>query len=90
MAIYEIGNKRIVTLRELGGKEIVNLNDGGRLGIIADSDLLIDEKTGEINSLLVPDNKSQFKLFAEKKEIEIPWSTIRKIGNDMIIIELDY
>ncbi|MBS4535997.1 YlmC/YmxH family sporulation protein [Clostridium sp. D2Q-14] len=90
MSIYEIGSQKIVTLSELGGKEIVNLNNGGRLGVIADSDLLIDEKTGKIHSLLVPDNRSQFKLFGEKKEIDIPWNTIRKIGNDMIIIELDY
>lgn len=90
MTIYDIGNKKIVTLRELGGKEIVNLNTGGRLGIIADSDLVIDERTGKIQSLLVPDNRTQFKLFGEKREINIPWGAIRKIGNDMIIIELDY
>ncbi|MBS4539900.1 YlmC/YmxH family sporulation protein [Clostridium sp. D2Q-11] len=90
MAIYEIGNQKIVTLRELGGKEIVNLNTGGRLGIIADSDILIDEKTGKIHSLLVPDNRNQFKFFGEKRELNIPWNTIRRIGDDMIIIELQY
>ncbi|MFA5523371.1 MAG: YlmC/YmxH family sporulation protein [Tissierellales bacterium] len=78
-------------LSELGGKEIVNLNDGGRLGVIADSDLLIDEKSGKILALLVPDRKSQIKIFSfnDRNGIEIPWSSIRKIGNDMIIIELD-
>ncbi len=77
-------------LSKLGGKEIVNLNDGGRLGIIADSDLIIDEKNGKILALLVPDNRGQFKLFtSDRDEIEIPWESIKKIGNDMIIIELD-
>ncbi|MTI48048.1 YlmC/YmxH family sporulation protein [Sporosalibacterium faouarense] len=76
-------------LSKLGGKEIVNLNDGGRLGVIADSDLIIDEKTGRILALLVPDRRSQFKFFGDKYEIEIPWDSIRKIGNDMLIIELD-
>ncbi len=76
-------------LNELGGKEIVNLNDGGRLGIIADSDLIINEKTGEILALLAPDNRTQFSFFGNKNEIEIPWNCIKKIGNDMIIIELD-
>ncbi|MTI70014.1 MAG: YlmC/YmxH family sporulation protein [Firmicutes bacterium] len=76
-------------LHKLGGKEIVNLNDGGRLGVIADSDLIIDEKTGRILALLVPDNRSQISLFKDRSEIEIPWELIRKIGNDMIIIELD-
>ncbi|SDY84830.1 sporulation protein, YlmC/YmxH family [Proteiniborus ethanoligenes] len=78
-------------LSELGGKEIVNLNDGGRLGIVADSDLIIDDKSGKILALLVPDRRSQFRIFSlnDKGGIEIPWSSIRKIGNDMIIIELD-
>ena len=76
-------------LSKLGGKEIVNLNDGGRLGVIADSDLVIDEQSGKILSLLVPDKKNQFALFASKSEIEIPWSSIRKIGNDMIIIDMN-
>ncbi|MGO1367942.1 MAG: YlmC/YmxH family sporulation protein [Senegalia sp. (in: firmicutes)] len=90
MDIYDIGQNKNVTLNELGGKEIVNLNDGGRLGIIADSDILIDETTGNIEALLVPDVRSQFKFFGEKKEITIPWKSIRKIGQDMIIIELKY
>lgn len=88
MDIYDVGAKRNVTLNELGGKEIVNLNDGGRLGVIADSDILIDETTGNIEALLVPDTRTQFKFFGEKKEITIPWKSIRKIGQDMIIIEL--
>ncbi|HHV27285.1 YlmC/YmxH family sporulation protein [Anaerosalibacter bizertensis] len=76
-------------LSELGGKEIVNLNDGGRLGMIADSDVIIDENTGKIISLLLPDKRVQFKLFGEKEEIEIPWDSIKKVGDDMIIVEIE-
>ncbi|AFS78556.1 putative sporulation protein YlmC/YmxH family [Gottschalkia acidurici 9a] len=75
-------------LSELGGKEIVNLNDGGRLGVINDSDLVIDTKNGKILSLLVPD-RNQFRLFGDKDEVEIPWDSIRKIGEDMMIIEFN-
>ncbi len=74
---------------ELAGKEIVNLSDGRRLGILADSDLLIDEKTGKIKALLIPDFKNYFSIFSERDFIEIPWDCVKKIGNDMIIIELD-
>ncbi len=77
-----------ILLSELGGKEIINLNNGQRLGIIADSDIVVDEKTGKILTLLVPENKFQIKLFSDSSTIEIPWHTIRKIGNDMIIVEL--
>ena len=42
-------------LSELGEKEVVNLNNGERLGILSDSDLVIDEGSGKIISILVPD-----------------------------------
>lgn len=76
-------------LSQLGEKEIVNLNNGERLGIMADSDILVDEKTGKIIAFLMPERKLQFKLFGESENIEIPWDSIRKIGNDMIIVELE-
>lgn len=77
-------------LFELGQKEIVNLNNGGRLGLIADSDFLISEETGKIISLLVPEKRLGFRLLGlDTNGTEIPWNTIRKIGFDMVIIELD-
>lgn len=75
-------------LSKLGGKEIVNLNDGGRLGIISNSDLIIDMKSGKIVSFLIPE-RNQFKLFGDKDEIKIPWESIKKIGEDMMIIEFN-
>ncbi|WP_053957383.1 YlmC/YmxH family sporulation protein [Inediibacterium massiliense] len=76
-------------LSKLGGKEIVNLNDGGRLGILAESDLLIDERNGKIKAVLVPDFKNQFSIFHDKNFLEIPWDCVRKIGSDMVIIEME-
>ncbi|SHI78671.1 sporulation protein, YlmC/YmxH family [Geosporobacter subterraneus DSM 17957] len=76
-------------LSKLGGKEIVNLNDGGRLGVLAESDLLVDERNGKIRALLVPDFRNQFSIFSDKSFVEIPWEYVRKIGNDMIIIEME-
>lgn len=76
-------------LSTIGGKEIVNLCDGSRLGIIAESDLLIDERTGKIHALLIPESRGFFSIFSSNALTEIPWNAIRKIGNDMIIIELE-
>jgi len=76
-------------LSQIGGKEIVNLNTGERLGIVAEADLVIDEATGNILKLLIPEERSQFSLFGERGFIEVPWENVRKIGNDMIIIEQD-
>ncbi len=77
-------------LIELGDKEIVNLNNGERLGLISDSDIIIDSETGKIISLLVENKKFGMKFLGlDKDGIEIPWSAIRKIGYDMIIIEFE-
>jgi YlmC/YmxH family sporulation protein len=78
-----------VKFSELGGKEIVNLNDGCRLGSLAESDLLIDEKTGKIKALLVPDARGHFSIFSDRDYIEIPWDCVKKIGSDMMIIEIE-
>ncbi|MCT4594669.1 MAG: YlmC/YmxH family sporulation protein [Anaeromicrobium sp.] len=76
-------------LSELGGKEIVNLTDGARLGMLGECDLLINEKTGKIKAILVPDYKSQFSFFYDRNFLEVPWECVKKIGNDMIIVELE-
>ncbi|NLY47126.1 MAG: YlmC/YmxH family sporulation protein [Tissierella sp.] len=77
-------------LSELGDKEIVNLNNGGRLGLLNDADIIFDKETGKIISLIAPERKLSFKLLGlESNGMEIPWSAIRKIGYDMIIVELD-
>src|SRR5699024_2202653 len=39
---------------EMAKKEIVNIADGSRLGILGQTDLLIDEKTGRIKAILIP------------------------------------
>lgn len=81
---------RNLRLIDLGQKEIVNLNNGGRLGLIADSDFLIDEESGKIISLLVPESRLGLRLLGlDNIETEIPWESIRKIGYDMIIIETE-
>lgn len=81
-----LGKRR---LSEIGGQEIINLYDGGRLGVIADIDLLIDEKTGAIQSLLIPESASFISIFRDKDYIEVPWTSIRKIGQDTLIVEMD-
>ena len=45
----------LMRLSQIGGKEIVNLNTGERLGMVAEADLVIDEATGNILRLLIPE-----------------------------------
>lgn len=39
---------------ELGGKEIIDLDNGERIGVVGQSDLVIDPKTGAILSMIIP------------------------------------
>ncbi|MEW8973463.1 MAG: YlmC/YmxH family sporulation protein [Tissierellaceae bacterium] len=78
-------------LSELGNKEVVNLNNGGRLGLLADADIIFESDTGKIISIVVPEKRMALKILGfENNGMEIPWSAIRKVGYDMIIVEMDF
>lgn len=74
-------------LSSLGEKEIVNLSDGGRFGLLADAELLIDERYGKIKAVLLPDYRYHKGFFSGRNYLQIPWSAIKKIGSDIIIFE---
>lgn len=74
--------------KDISGKEIVNVNQGARLGILGQTDLEIDEKSGQIKSFIIP-NYKWFGLKKEGEEQKIRWNSIKTIGEDMIMIELD-
>ncbi|MBY7143619.1 YlmC/YmxH family sporulation protein [Virgibacillus natechei] len=74
--------------KDISGKEIVNVNQGARLGILGQTDLEINEKSGQIESFIIP-NYKWFGLKKEGEEQKIRWSSIKTIGEDMIMIELD-
>ncbi len=76
-------------LGELAGKEIININDGARLGVIGETDLAIDDETGQVMSIMLPRKGTMLSMFAEKQELIIPWESIKKIGFEVIIVQLD-
>lgn len=76
-------------LYELAGKEIVNIMNGARLGVVGESDMLIDADTGEIMTIILPSKRSFISLWVDKQEVEIPWEAVKKIGSEVIIVELD-
>lgn len=77
-----------VRLSELIGKDIVNIQNGGRLGTVADSDLVIQAETGEIQSIILPSKPGFFGMW-DRNNFTIPWSAVRKIGSEVIIVDLD-
>ncbi|WP_130863824.1 YlmC/YmxH family sporulation protein [Bacilliculturomica massiliensis] len=75
-------------LSDLGYKEIVNLSNGCRYGQLADSELLFDPRQGKIKALLVPEFTGRFH-FGGSEFLQLPWNCIKKIGEDIIIVDAD-
>jgi len=72
---------------ELAGKEIINTFDGSRLGLLGDSDLTINQRTGKIVSLVVV-KRGLLGIARGGSEISLSWQSVKKIGQDMIIIDV--
>lgn len=74
-------------LSQLSGKEIIDLENGERLGMVGQADLVINEDTGLIEAIILPE-VSFFGFKRKREAITIPWQAVRKIGPEMMIIEL--
>ncbi len=68
-------------------KEVINLADGARLGYVFDAE--IDTETGRIIALIIPGQGKVLGLFGKENEFVIPWETIKKIGDDIVLIDTD-
>ena len=66
-------------------KEVINLIDGRRLGYVQDVEA--DFSTGEITAIVVPGTRQMFSM-GNKGDITIPWNKIKKIGDDIILVEI--
>jgi len=79
-------------LSELAGKEIVNLHDGTKLGLVGESDIKINN-SGKIEALIISAKTSW--LFGKNSDrtsdyIMVPWKAIKRIGSEVIIVDIDY
>ncbi|GLO66044.1 MULTISPECIES: YlmC/YmxH family sporulation protein [Oceanobacillus] len=74
--------------RDMSDKEIINVSEGKRLGVLGQTDLEINEENGQIEAFIIPSYK-WFGLVKEGEETKINWKSIRKIGEDMIMIDTE-
>lgn len=73
-------------LSDLQDKDVINMQDGSNIGSIID--VIIDQH-GNMQSLIVQKNKF-FHFFSNKSEVEIKWNQIKKIGEDVILVNIGY
>ncbi len=76
----------MIKASELTEKEVVNITDGRRIGTI--TDLEVDLQKGKINAIIIPDSSRLIGLFSKELEYEIKWNQIKKIGEDVILVEI--
>jgi len=74
-------------LSNLQKKDVISVNDGKKIGNIID--MRIDEN-GTISSIIVEPNRKLFKLFSTREELEIKWSNVTKIGEDVILVDINF
>ena len=67
-------------------KEVINLTEGKILGFVVD--VQADFITGEINSIIVAKTGKIFGNITGKNNVTIPWDKIKKIGEDVILVEI--
>jgi len=81
------GGVGMVRIYDMKQKEIINIIDGSRLGYICDIE--IDLREGRIVKIIVPGPGKIFGMFGREMEYQIPWSCIKKIGEDIILVDID-
>ena len=72
-------------IRELRRKEVINITDGGRLGFVGDVDLRMPD--GQTAALFVYGPARFFGLIGRGEEYYVPWDSIQRIGDDIILID---
>lgn len=76
----------LLKISDLRMREVINIVDGKRLGEIKDIEL--DLEKGKIKSIILPGTGSFFSFFSRNEDIIVPWDRIKKLGTDVILVEL--
>ncbi len=72
-------------ITELSCKEVINVCDGTRYGYV--NDVEVDCSCGKIVSLIVHGQGKLSSIFSKNEDIIIPWEAIRRIGDDIILVD---
>ena len=72
---------------DLKQKEVINIADGKRLGFVGDVEINLED--GRLEAIILPGSGRFFGILGKDNEFVIPWDRIRKIGEDIILVEMD-
>lgn len=69
-------------LSDLQTKEIINLHDGKKLGKIID----VEINNNQIINLIIEKKRFFFNIFKKNDNMLVNWKMIKKIGEDVILV----
>ena len=72
-------------IADLRWKEVIGLRDGSRFGYVEDME--VDLESGQVRALVVPGRRRLFGLLGRDEDRYIPWSAVRRFGEDIILVE---
>ena len=72
-------------IADLRYKEVISVEDGTRYGYVGDMEVDLD--TGQVRALVIPGRRRFFGLLGREEDILIPWSRVRQVGEDVILVD---
>ena len=72
-------------IAELRWKEVVDVQNGSRFGYV--EDLEVDLGSGQVRALVLPGRRRLFGLLGREEDRYIPWESVRRFGEDTILVE---
>ncbi len=75
-----------IRVTELHCKEVICVADGRRLGFVSDVEIELPE--GRVVAIVVPGPCRFLGFFGRKDDFVIPWRCIRRIGPDIILVDI--
>ena len=73
-------------ITDLHCKEVICISDGRRLGFVSDVEIRIPE--GEVVSIIVPGPCRFLGVLGRNDDFIIPWNCIKRIGPDIILVDI--
>ena len=70
---------------DLSCKEVVCICDGSRLGFVCDVEVTVPD--GQVCAIVVPGKCKFFGLWGRIDDYVIPWDAIRRVGDDIILVD---
>lgn len=77
----------MINAANIRDREVIDVKDGKKLGVVTDVE--IDFEQGRITSIIIPGPGKFMNLFGRDNDVVIPWSCIKKIGVDVILVDID-